>query len=218
MSSTPTFLFKDVIGFDFSLPYSMEVLESFIVWFLDVYQSGNGVPFQNSYIVFADILTTVSPGSYFDVLNDNTETLYDIIYLIFKSIWGEYYNSSIAFDSPTDFLQKFDNELANALWEYTPKIFQIFNSYQLTREELLQTSSSITNQSYNPNTPVEDVNKPINYISQQVYNRNTANPLLTLNEIIHNPVYFDIRELTDRFKWLFIKTFPCTYYEYRKDE
>lgn len=86
---------------------------------------------------------------------------------VFKTLFRQFCNSNIQYDTPDDFKNDLANILEDNMLRYQKRLDLVKKAHALTDDELILLSKAIANTSVNPNTVVDDPSEPIEYISTQ---------------------------------------------------
>lgn len=123
---------------------------------------------------------------------------------IFNVLYREYHNANINYDNIDDF--KLD--LINYLLEYSKRIEKdkelIDSIYKLTNDELIALGNTIHNESVNDNSYLDDVNKPLAFVSMQTYQSMNDGKLKGYLTALNNMPSANIKAITSWFRPLFI--------------
>lgn len=144
----------------------------------------------------------------FNVFN-TTQTLDNTFAeFVFKTLFRQFCNSNIQYDTPDDFKNDLANILEDNMLRYQKRLDLVKKAHALTDDELILLSKAIANTSVNPNTVVDDPSEPIEYISTQASTYAKDNKLQAFLKAIELLPNQYIGELINKCKSLFKSIIP----------
>ena len=98
-------------------------------------------------------------------------TAEDILFAkyLYKIIYRKYGNSTVQFTTPDDFKFEFANRIEDNFYKYKKQIEIIQKLHNISDQDMLQVTQTLTNNANNPNSTVEDPRQPLEFISAQAY-------------------------------------------------
>lgn len=124
---------------------------------------------------------------------------------IFKLLYNNFCNCSVAYDTPTAFYRHFFIEYQNSVDEYVNKLKLIKTIREMPLDDIYKELESINNMAHNDNAIVNNpLSEIIPYISTQATSVSRGNKLTALHRAIS--IYRDneVTQFLDRFKKLFL--------------
>lgn len=124
-----------------------------------------------------------------------------------QELFARYSFNSVQYDTPDAFKVAFAQVLRQHWAQYSQQIALIKKVVALTDDEYLYALERIVNQSYNPNSEVEDPRKPLNFISAQTFETAHDNKMRAFLDAVNAMPSTRAIEFCDRFKFLFTQYF-----------
>lgn len=137
---------------------------------------------------------------------------------IYKYLFRNYKNSNIQFDTPDAFKSHLANLIEDIFEKYKMQLTLIQKSYELTSDEMEIISRALANTSANPNNITANIEKPLDYISNQAYTIAKTNKLQAYLRAINDIPTKLIEELILTVKRLFKCIIPTQEFYYKKGE
>ena len=124
---------------------------------------------------------------------------------IFKLLYNNFCNCSVAYDTPTAFYRNFFIEYLNSVDEYVNKLKLIKTIREMPIDEIYKDLESINNMAHNDNAIVNNpLAEIIPYISTQATTVSRGNKLTALHRAISLYRDNEVTQFLDRFKKLFL--------------
>ena len=124
---------------------------------------------------------------------------------IFKLLYNNFCNCSVAYDTPTAFYRNFFIEYMNCVDEYVNKLKLIKVIREMPLDEVYKELESINNMAHNDNAIVNNpLSEIIPYISSQATSISRGNKISALHRAISLYRDNEVTQFLDRFKKLFL--------------
>lgn len=143
---------------------------------------------------------------------------------VYKILFNQYYNVNVRYSTIGDFVTSLSNVYLNKFNKFLKQKELLDKIYNLTDNDILTLTQTLSNMANNPNTEPVDPTTPINYISAQTYQMLTDNKLKgylnALESIPNMKVYNLLKPETEQemgFSDLFMNVQPNLKYFYEKE-
>ena len=124
---------------------------------------------------------------------------------IFKLLYNNFCNCSVAYDTPCSFYRQFFIEYQNSVDEYVNKVKLIKLIREMPIDDVYKELESINNMAHNDNAIVNNpLTEIIPYISTQTTNVTRANKITALHRAVTLYRDNEVTQFLDRFKKLFL--------------
>lgn len=124
---------------------------------------------------------------------------------IFKLLYNNFCNCSVAYDTPTAFYRNFFIEYQNSVDEYVNKLKLIKVIREMPLDEVYKELESVNNMAHNDNAIVNNpLTEIIPYISSQTTNITRGNKITALHRAVTLYRDNEVTQFLDRYKKLFL--------------
>lgn len=137
---------------------------------------------------------------------------------LFKYLFRQYHNSNVQFDTPDDFNCSLANVIEDMFAKYKQQLILIAKTHEMTADDLEVVSRALANSAQTPNSKVDDIEKPLEYIGAQAYTVARTGRLQAYLQAINAMPTLLIKEMTTACRHLFKTILPRQNYYFKTEE